>query len=313
MNVHFRSFTVCKIAATDVWAFNRVTEWWDVIVLGFSNIQWVKNCQMSKCPFICLCNKLCPVVGRQDTNSCGCVRLNKSGHCTVEACNQSQVQKYTLSTHLFGVSIMRVWRCVQLFTAAKEFQNKFASQKFEEMASYNENRYGLFQRVGSIDGLHMDPSWHHRSTILTGLTIKSETPSSFKVLWREKERSLHDAHFWDCQHCGSWPAIATSLQVAPGTLWGECRLLHPGRYCLSLAELCCIMKRKKCDMKLVNSMVLACCALQNLCKCHWEDYDKEWDASAAAGAAAKLGVPLSQSVEEEGMDVWNCLMHYLNR
>ncbi len=54
-------------------------------------------------------------------------------------------------------------------------------------------------------------------------------------------------------------------------------------------------------------MAQTCCALYNLCESHREVYDNEWDA-----AAAEPVVALAQSVEEEGRDVREGLMHYLN-
>lgn len=68
------------------------------------------------------------------------------------------------------------------------------------------------------------------------------------------------------------------------------------------------MKRNDCDVKLVKSMVLTCCALHNLSGSHGEAFDNEWDASAAAGPE----VALSQGVEQQARDVQEDLVHYLN-
>lgn len=56
------------------------------------------------------------------------------------------------------------------------------------------------------------------------------------------------------------------------------------------------MERNDCDVELVRSMVLTCCALHNLCETHVEAYDNGWDASGAAEHV----VALSQGAEEEG-------------
>jgi len=55
-------------------------------------------------------------------------------------------------------------------------------------------------------------------------------------------------------------------------------------------------------------MVLTCCALHNLCERHGEDYQHEWDTAVAAEPV----VPLAQGVEEEGGDVREGLMRFLN-
>jgi len=69
----------------------------------------------------------------------------------------------------------------------------------------------------------------------------------------------------------------------------------------------CLMKRNDCDVKLVKSMVLTCCALHNLCESHGETYDDGWDAPAA-----EPGVAVAQGAEEEGRDIREGLMRYLN-
>ncbi len=58
-----------------VWTFNRASEWWDVIVPGFTNTQWLENFRMSEETFIHLCNKLHPAMERRDTNFRVCVPL----------------------------------------------------------------------------------------------------------------------------------------------------------------------------------------------------------------------------------------------
>ena len=70
----------------------------------------------------------------------------------------------------------------------------------------------------------------------------------------------------------------------------------------------CLMKRNDCDVELVRSMVLTCCALHNLSETHGEAYDDDWDASVAAEPV----VALSQGAEEEGRDIREGLIRYLN-
>uniref|UniRef100_A0A1A8CC85 Zgc:113227 n=1 Tax=Nothobranchius kadleci TaxID=1051664 RepID=A0A1A8CC85_NOTKA len=38
----------------------------------------------------------------------------------------------------------------------------------------------------------------------------------------------------------------------------------------------CLLKRNDCDVSLVRSMILTCCALHNLCESHGEHYDNVW-------------------------------------
>ncbi|KAG2467848.1 KGP2 kinase, partial [Polypterus senegalus] len=60
-----------------VWTFNRASEWWDVIVPGFTNTQWLENFRKSEETFIHLCNKLRPAMERRDTNFRVCVLKRK--------------------------------------------------------------------------------------------------------------------------------------------------------------------------------------------------------------------------------------------
>lgn len=72
------------------------------------------------------------------------------------------------------------------------------------------------------------------------------------------------------------------------------------------------MKRNDGDIELLKSMVLTCCALHNLCERHGEDYQQEWDAPVAAAVAEQPAVALGQGAVEEGRDVREGLMRYLN-
>ena len=70
----------------------------------------------------------------------------------------------------------------------------------------------------------------------------------------------------------------------------------------------CLLKRNDCDLKLVKSMVLTCCALHNLCESHGETYDTEWDSSATVQPV----MAVAQGVEEEGRDIREGLMRFFN-
>ena len=55
------------------------------------------------------------------------------------------------------------------------------------MAAYIEQKWGLPQCVGSIDGSHIPIIAPHRSAMLTTSIEKAGILSSFKVLWMEKD------------------------------------------------------------------------------------------------------------------------------
>lgn len=71
------------------------------------------------------------------------------------------------------------------------------------------------------------------------------------------------------------------------------------------------MKRNDNDICPIKQMVLTCCARQNLCESHGEEYQNEWDTSVPAAAAEPV-VALAQGAEEEGRDVLEGLMCHMS-
>lgn len=151
-----------------VWAFNRASEWWDIVAPGFTHSQWVQNFRMSEGTLDFLCNTLRPVMEWRDTSFRRCVPLKK--RVSIALWKLATGSEYRSIEHLFGVSITTVCRCVQDFCAAAETvlvpeQIRFPTEeKFREMAAYSENRWGLPQCVSAIDGSHipiMAPEDYH--------------------------------------------------------------------------------------------------------------------------------------------------------
>uniref|UniRef100_A0A672HPZ2 DDE Tnp4 domain-containing protein n=1 Tax=Salarias fasciatus TaxID=181472 RepID=A0A672HPZ2_SALFA len=71
----------------------------------------------------------------------------------------------------------------------------------------------------------------------------------------------------------------------------------------------CLSKRNHCDIRLVKSMVLTCCALHNLCETHGAVYEAAWDAPGAAAPEPTGGV--LPDAEEAGNEVRDGLMRHL--
>uniref|UniRef100_UPI00358EB018 uncharacterized protein n=1 Tax=Myxine glutinosa TaxID=7769 RepID=UPI00358EB018 len=131
-------FLQTRRSAPSLWALDRATEWWEVVVPGFTDAQWLENFWMSEETFLYLCRKLRPAMERQDTNFRLCVPLNK--RVAMALWKLATNSEYRSVSHLFGVGITTVWRCVREFCAAVEkvlvpellrFPNQ---EKFEEMA-----------------------------------------------------------------------------------------------------------------------------------------------------------------------------------
>ncbi|XP_034019547.1 protein ANTAGONIST OF LIKE HETEROCHROMATIN PROTEIN 1-like [Thalassophryne amazonica] len=150
-----------------------------------------------------LCNKLQPVIERQDTTFRRCVPLKK--RVAIAPWKLATDSEYRTIAHLFGVSITSVCRCVQEFCVAAEtllvpeeicFPGE---EKLREMAAYFENRWGLPQCVGAIDGSHIAPQEYHcdyfnckgwHSVILQGVV---DGKRLFWNVFTGLPGSLHDA------------------------------------------------------------------------------------------------------------------------
>lgn len=333
-----------------------------MIVPGFTNTQWLENFRMSEETFIYLCNKLRPAMERRDTNFRVCVPLKK--RVAIALWKLATGSEYRSVGHLFGASISTVCRCVQEFCAAAETllipeQIRFPDQeRFKEMAAYIENRWGLPQCIGAIDGSHIPiiapqdyhcdyfnrKGWH--SIILQGVV---DGKGLFWNVFTGLPGSLHDARvlrlstLWEVASRGNhipastkniagvnvgyyilgdsayplqnWllkPFIDTGRLTAEQRFYNmkisRARVVVENAFGRLKGRWRCLMKRNDCAVDLVKSMVLTCCALHNLCESHGEAYESAWDPPSAAEPV--LG--LAQPVEEEGRDVREALMRYLN-
>lgn len=349
-----------------VWAFSRANEWWDVIVPGFTHTQWVHNFRMSEESFLYICAKLRPMMEKQDTNFRLCVPLNK--RVAIALWKLATNNEYRSIGHLFGVSKTTVCSCVREFCTAvctllAPEQISFPDQeKLQDMAAYFENRWGLPQCVGAIDGSHIPiiaprdyhcdyfnrKGWH--SIILQGVV---DGKGLFWNVYTGMAGSLHDARvlrlstLWELVERGSlypaytrdvggvnmgyyvlgdsaYPLQSWLLKPFPdnGRLTAEqhtynkkmcrARVVVENAFGRLKGRWRCLMKRNDGDIELVKSMVLTCCALHNLCERHGEDYQHEWDAPVAAAVAEQPAVALRQGAVEEGRDVREGLMRYLN-
>ncbi|KAJ4918813.1 hypothetical protein JOQ06_022154 [Pogonophryne albipinna] len=114
---------------------------------------------MSEETYVYLCNKLRPAMERQDTTFRVCIPLKK--RVAIALWKLATGSEYRSIGHLFGVSNTTVCRCVQDFCAAAEallvpeLIRSPDREQFAEMAAYTENRWGLPQCVGAIDGSHI--------------------------------------------------------------------------------------------------------------------------------------------------------------
>ncbi|XP_056102071.1 uncharacterized protein LOC130081126 [Rhinichthys klamathensis goyatoka] len=215
-----------------IWTFSRSNDWWDVIVPGFTYTQWVHNFRMSEETFLSLFAMVHPAMDKQDTNFRVCVPLKK--RVAIALWKLATNSDYRSIGHLFAVSKTTVCRCVQEFCMAActllvTEQICFPDrQKLKEMAAYFENRLGLPQCVGAIDGSHIPiiiapkeyhydcfnrKGWH--SIILQGVV---DGKGLFWSVYAGMAGSLHDARvlrlstLWELVEHGSlYPACTRNI------------------------------------------------------------------------------------------------------
>uniref|UniRef100_A0A3Q3FP78 DDE Tnp4 domain-containing protein n=1 Tax=Kryptolebias marmoratus TaxID=37003 RepID=A0A3Q3FP78_KRYMA len=350
-----------------VWAFNRASEWWDVVVPGFTDAQWLQNFRMSEQTFIYLCNKLCPALERQHTTFCHfAFSLNKlplKKRVAIALWKLATGSEYRSVGHLFGVSIKTVCSCVQEFCAAAKTvlvpeQIRLPDEdRFREIAMYIKNRWGLPQCVGAIDGCHIPiiaPQHYHtvyfnrkgwHSIILQAVV---DGKGIFWNLFAGLSGNSHDARVFRLSalselasrgnlfppHIRNIGTVATGYYILGDSAYSLLDwLLKPfpdtGRLTSEQQffnkKMCsagvvvenafgrlkgrwrCRLKRNDCNVELVKSMVLTCCALHNLCENHGESFETSLDLPDAEAAALQPGQGLPRDLDE-GRRVRDALM-----
>lgn len=70
-----------------------------------------------------------------------------------------------------------------------------------------------------------------------------------------------------------------------------------------------LVKRNICDINLLKSMLLTCCALHNLCEDRGDGFESSWDVCEPMPPEPCVAVP--QAAQEDGRDIRDALMQYL--
>lgn len=206
-----------------VWAHPQTQQCWDNIVPGFSNYRFIRNFRMSRESFNYICRRLRRVLQRQTTNYSLPIPVNK--RVAIALWRLATNNDYRSVSHLFGVGIATVCRCVQEFCCAvlqvllPDHIKTPDAMKLMEMATYFDNRWRAPQCVGAIDGSHIPivapqvfprdfynrKGWH--SIILQGVV---DGRGLFWDVCVGFPGSVHDArvlkqsHLWEVVHNGQF-------------------------------------------------------------------------------------------------------------
>uniref|UniRef100_A0A3P8TWK7 DDE Tnp4 domain-containing protein n=1 Tax=Amphiprion percula TaxID=161767 RepID=A0A3P8TWK7_AMPPE len=287
-----------------VWAFNRASQWWDFIVPGFTNAQWVQNFRMSEETVDFLCIKLCPVMERQNTTYRDCVTLKK--RVAIALWKLATGSDYRSIGHLFGVSIMTVCRSFVLQQKCCWCQKKSGSP-----TKRGTEKWLSILRTGGCS--HTTISTGKFWNVSTGLpgSLHDARVLRLSILWELASRgNLFPPHI---RNIGAVTAgyyiLGDSAYPVQDWLLNRARVVVENAFGRLKGRWRCLLKLNDYDTQLVKSMVLTCCALHNLCDDQGETYETSWDVPEAAAAAHEPAVAVSHSVEEGGRHVWDALVH----
>ncbi|XP_062409995.1 uncharacterized protein zgc:113227 [Sardina pilchardus] len=146
-------------ASPVVWRHPRTSHWWDTIVPTFTRSQFIHNFRVSPETFDYMCRRLGRTIGKMDTNYRLCIPVRK--RVAIAIWKLATNSEYRTISHLFGVGISTVLNSVKDFCDAviKVLLPVHLpvpdETKFEEMATFFSERWGVPQCVGAIDGSHI--------------------------------------------------------------------------------------------------------------------------------------------------------------
>ncbi|KAK7884157.1 hypothetical protein WMY93_027280 [Mugilogobius chulae] len=331
------------------WSTPRSTRWWDATVPAFTEEEWLDNFRMSEETFEYLCVRLKCALERRDTSFRQCVPVRK--RVAVALWRLATNAEYRTISHLFGVSRSVVYRCVRDFCEAicthllPELITFPDQEKLKSMAAFIENRWGLPQCIGAVDGSHIpiispgdfSVDFYNRkgfhSVILQGVV---DGRGLFWSVNAGQAGSLHDARvlrlssLWEKANSGVFSETGarqvegvnmgyyilgdsayplqnwllkpyhdngrlTQEQKLYNRKTSKVRVVVENAFGRLKGRWRCLMKRNDCGLELTKRMILACCALHNLCESHGEVYRSAWDGRAEDEDVAPVDAPpLSQ-------------------
>ncbi|XP_073488862.1 uncharacterized protein [Aquarana catesbeiana] len=287
---------------------------------------------MSEEIFSYLCAKLRPAMEKQNTNFIASLPVRK--RVAIALWKLATNSEYRSIGHLFGVSKSPACQCVQDFCKAvctllaPEIVQSPDKENLKDMADYFENRWGLPQCVGAIDGSHIQiiapqeyhtdyfnrKGWH--SIILQGVVdgkglfwnvngglypVCTKNICGVNVGYYVLGDSAYPLQNWLLKPFPDNGRLKPEQQIY-NKKTSRARVMVENAFGRR-----CLMKRNDSDIKLAKSMVITCCALHNLCESHGEDFHQDWNTSSEEPVL----VIAAQDIEECS-EIRQALMRHLN-
>ncbi|CAB1313673.1 unnamed protein product, partial [Coregonus sp. 'balchen'] len=253
----------CRRAPT-VWTLCQSTDWWDHCVPQFTDTQWIDNFRMSAETFRFLCNRLSPVMKRQDTVFHLFVPFRKQ--IAIALWKVATISEYCSVAHLFGVGITTGWHSIILQVAV--------------------DGRGLFRwKPGSVH----DARVHHQPKLWDLLDSGTLFPQHTRTLGGEDVGYfiIGDAAYTSQPWLVKPFADTGRLNDKIISMTKSAGLGLKGRWC-------CLLKLNDCNVDFVKQMTLACCTLHNLHEQHNEVFRREWNAAPGNEAFQQPAVPLPE-------------------
>nr|XP_054590279.1 uncharacterized protein LOC129154569 [Nothobranchius furzeri] len=280
---------------------------------------------MSEETFMFLCNKLRPALQRKDTFFCECVPPRKI--VAVALWKFATGSDYRPISVLFGVGISTVAKCVKDLSAAAEalllpeLIHLPDEGKFREIASYFESRWGwwhslIVQAVVDGKGLFRNvfaglPGSMHDARVLRLSSIWDL--ASCGNLFPDHSIKIAGVDFGCCILGDSayplqdWllkpftdTGRLTEQQLLFNKKFSRARVVVGNAFGRLKGSWRCLLQRNDCDVSLVRSMILTCCALHNLCESHGEHYDNVWTTETDYPEPVAAPPPPQQNTGEVG-------------
>ena len=197
---------VAQSRTPSVWTRVRVDDWWTTVVPLFTDTMWIENFRMSKETFKYICCRLKPALERMDTNYRRSVPLEK--RVALALWKLATNSEYRSIGHLFGVGLSTACDCVKEFCSSveeilyPEVIQMPDAEKFKEMSLYFEERWGVPQCVGAIDGSHIPimapqehPTEYYNRKGWYSMTLQAivDGKGLFWNIYTGQPGSLHDA------------------------------------------------------------------------------------------------------------------------
>uniref|UniRef100_A0A8C6WUD9 DDE Tnp4 domain-containing protein n=1 Tax=Neogobius melanostomus TaxID=47308 RepID=A0A8C6WUD9_9GOBI len=287
----------------------RSTQWWHIVVLSFTEGQWIAHFRMSEDTFTFLCNKVRPAMERENTTYRECVPVRKRVAIALWKLATGSAYR-TIGEH-FGVSMSTVYRCVRDFCAAAQLllvpEQILGSATMRGCCgwvSYSDFRR-CDARVLRLSILWELASWgifdtHTRNIrgVPTGYYLLSDSAYPLQK-WGQP--------YWLLKPFSDTGNLTAAQQLYNRTT-SRARVAVENAFSRLKGRWRCLLKRNVINLSLVKSTVYTCCALHNLCERHGETYDTEWHVPLDAAAAVPMA---TQGAEEDGRGLHEALMGHL--